>query len=333
MIRLGLIAVLLGAAAATVAPAADLVNDTYVLRAGDTIAVTVWNHPEFSMTGVQIRPDGKFMHPYAGEILAAGKTPGRLAGELRQALLKELRSPVVSVDIVEYREDRVFVVGAVKNPGSYLMREPFTVQQALASAGGATPTADMSSALLISPAGERTTVNLAAEMSVDPAAPRTPVTGGSTLILYERREERVAVLGAALAAAAWLFGPWAFMATTVGAVALLAWRQRRSPAATAVAGLHACDRFVDELHRGCPAVRPSLPRMDPGAAAAQVGSNQATQREKSTKGEKRLTSRRRGAVRPRRSLYRHHPDSDSWKCCGTCLCNHHGLQRENQHQH
>lgn len=196
MIRLGLIAVLLGAAVATVAPAADLVNDTYVLRAGDTIAVTVWNHPEFSMTGVQIRPDGKFMHPYAGEILAAGKTPGRLAGELRQALLKELRSPVVSVDIVEYREDRVFVVGAVKNPGSYLMREPFTVQQALASAGGATPTADMSSALLISPAGERTTVNLAAEMSVDPAAPRTPVTGGSTLILYERREERVAVLGA-----------------------------------------------------------------------------------------------------------------------------------------
>jgi uncharacterized membrane protein len=35
----------------------------------------------------------------------------------------------------------------------------------------------------------------------------------------------------ALAAAAWLFGPWAFMTATLGAVALLAWRQRRSPAA------------------------------------------------------------------------------------------------------
>lgn len=41
----------------------------------------------------------------------------------------------------------------------------------------------------------------------------------------------------ALAAAAWLFGPWAFMVTTAGAVALLAWRQRRSPAAAAVADL------------------------------------------------------------------------------------------------
>ena len=38
----------------------------------------------------------------------------------------------------------------------------------------------------------------------------------------------------ALAAAAWLFGPWAFMATTVGAVALLFVRQRHSPAAQAI---------------------------------------------------------------------------------------------------
>jgi len=41
----------------------------------------------------------------------------------------------------------------------------------------------------------------------------------------------------ALAAAAWLFGPWACMAATLGAVALLLWRQRRSPAARAIAEL------------------------------------------------------------------------------------------------
>lgn len=41
----------------------------------------------------------------------------------------------------------------------------------------------------------------------------------------------------ALAAAAWLFGPLTFMAATVGAVALLVWRQRRSPAAMAIADL------------------------------------------------------------------------------------------------
>lgn len=40
-----------------------------------------------------------------------------------------------------------------------------------------------------------------------------------------------------LAAAAWLFGPVAFIGTTLGAVALLAWRQRRSRASIAIADL------------------------------------------------------------------------------------------------
>ncbi|THD77528.1 MAG: DUF599 family protein [Phenylobacterium sp.] len=41
----------------------------------------------------------------------------------------------------------------------------------------------------------------------------------------------------ALAAAAWLFGAEAFLAATLGALALLLWRQRRSPAAAAVRDL------------------------------------------------------------------------------------------------
>lgn len=40
-----------------------------------------------------------------------------------------------------------------------------------------------------------------------------------------------------LAAAAWLFGPIAFMTATLGAVSLLLWRQRRSKAAGAIADL------------------------------------------------------------------------------------------------
>jgi uncharacterized membrane protein len=41
----------------------------------------------------------------------------------------------------------------------------------------------------------------------------------------------------ALAAAAWLFGPIPFILATLGAVGLLVWRQRRSPAAYAIADL------------------------------------------------------------------------------------------------
>lgn len=47
----------------------------------------------------------------------------------------------------------------------------------------------------------------------------------------------------ALAAAAWLFGPAAFIAGTLGGVALLLWRQRGSPASSAIADLR---RLLDD---------------------------------------------------------------------------------------
>jgi uncharacterized membrane protein len=54
----------------------------------------------------------------------------------------------------------------------------------------------------------------------------------------------------ALAAAAWLFGPIPFIAITLGAVSLLLWRQRLSPAAAAIADLR---RALEEYHGGRPA--------------------------------------------------------------------------------
>lgn len=50
----------------------------------------------------------------------------------------------------------------------------------------------------------------------------------------------------ALAAAAWLFGPWSFMAATLGAVALLFWRQRQSVAAGAI---HDLRKLLEERDR------------------------------------------------------------------------------------
>src|SRR6266446_5830863 len=51
----------------------------------------------------------------------------------------------------------------------------------------------------------------------------------------------------AAAAAAWLFGPWALVAATIVAVALLFWRQKLSPAAAAIASIRSIleDATVD----------------------------------------------------------------------------------------
>ncbi len=66
----------------------------------------------------------------------------------------------------------------------------------------------------------------------------------------------------ALAAAAWLFGPVAFMTATVGAIALLFWRQRRSPAAAAV---HDFRRLLEQRASGA-----ATPPSADGSATAPV---------------------------------------------------------------
>lgn len=182
--------------AVVLAPSLFAQDSTYSLRPGDTLAVTVWDHPEFSMPEVQIRPDGKFMHPFAGEILAAGKTPVQLAEDVRRALLTELRRPKVSISVVKYREDWLFVAGAVVKPGAVSSRQTLTIQQAIASAGGLTPTANLDRALIISPDGVRQEINLRAELQGGDDTGKTLLDAGSTLIVHELEPQNVAVIGA-----------------------------------------------------------------------------------------------------------------------------------------
>lgn len=67
----------------------------------------------------------------------------------------------------------------------------------------------------------------------------------------------------ALAGAAWLLGPWAFLAATLGALTLLLWRQRRSRASLAV-------RKVRQILERQPVVHgPHLPQARAKAAKAK----------------------------------------------------------------
>jgi len=176
---------------------AEILRDQYPLRAGDVIAITVWNHPELSMPEVQIRPDGKVMHPYAGEIVAAGKTPETLAKEIRKALLVELLNPIVSVNIAGYKQDWLFVTGAVRSPGPFPLREPMTIREAIMFAGGPAPDADLSHVLVIAPQRrQQDIVELSPDLSPVGRSGRLLLDAGYTLVVRQRDPQMVAGLGA-----------------------------------------------------------------------------------------------------------------------------------------
>jgi polysaccharide export outer membrane protein len=107
----------------------------YILFAGDEIEVQVWRNPDVSRK-VSIRPDGYISLPLLQNVKAAGLTPSELAKHVRTDYAKRLVNPEVTVIALTTRQPTVYVLGEVRAPGAFPLRNAVTAAQAIAAAGG-----------------------------------------------------------------------------------------------------------------------------------------------------------------------------------------------------
>ncbi len=139
-VRLAGVFLVAGVMACGSAPPADTEQLTtapeYHLGSGDRVRVTVLDQP--NLTG-EYRVDGagRLAFPLIGSIEARGLSPTELEQKITSKLKPEyLANPSVSVEVVNARP--FYVLGEVKNPGSYPYVEGMTVLNAVAIAGGFT---------------------------------------------------------------------------------------------------------------------------------------------------------------------------------------------------
>lgn len=135
---------------ATTADAADTdtADTQYRLGPEDVISVFVWKEPDLS-TSVMVRPDGKISLPLVEEFEAAGKTAAEIRELVTTALGRYIDNPVVSVSVEEINHPKISVLGEVRLPGRYLMRQKTTILDAIALAGGFTEWADRGSVTIV----------------------------------------------------------------------------------------------------------------------------------------------------------------------------------------
>ena len=112
----------------------------YRINPGDILLVLVWNEDSLNQNPeILVRPDGYINFPLAGEIEAAGQTPGQLEGKLADALSDYLKDrPTVTVSLRQLSGNKIYVLGKVQRPGEYPLNRPTDVMQALALGGGLT---------------------------------------------------------------------------------------------------------------------------------------------------------------------------------------------------
>lgn len=124
----------------------------YELAAGDKLEIVFFTHPEQDRF-VTVRPDGRISLPFLGDLLAAGKEPEVLAGEIQEGYREVLVNPRVDV-IVQETGAPFFVVGEVNAPGQFKLEHQLDVVQAVARAGGYTETARLDNFVLIRRTGD-----------------------------------------------------------------------------------------------------------------------------------------------------------------------------------
>jgi polysaccharide export outer membrane protein len=150
LLLVSLVMLLLGAAGdaaaqqqAAPAPAGSaataLSDDTnYIIGPADRLKISVWNQGDISGE-YAVAGDGSFTFPLIGRVVANGLTLAGLEAALRRQLADGfVKNPQVTVAVLEYRSKRVFVMGALRAPGTYALTGSMSLIEALARAGSTT---------------------------------------------------------------------------------------------------------------------------------------------------------------------------------------------------
>ena len=136
--------------------AASSASPDHLIGPLDQLEVFVWRAPELS-TKVTVRPDGRISTPLVEDMVAAGKTPTRLAKDLENSLSQYVKSPQVSVIVSNFTstfDQQVRVLGEAQKPIALPYQSGMTVLDVMVAVGGLTEFAAGNKSVLIRGKGE-----------------------------------------------------------------------------------------------------------------------------------------------------------------------------------
>ncbi|MCP1659202.1 polysaccharide export protein [Neisseria perflava] len=131
-------------------------NYQYRIGNGDVLNIMVWAHNDLNSPVQQSNPQthqvsrgtwvderGYIAYPLIGQMYAKGKTIAELQNAMTTRLRQYLKNPQVSINVTDFRSQRVSIAGAVAQAGELpITNVPMTILDAVNLAGGAASNAD-----------------------------------------------------------------------------------------------------------------------------------------------------------------------------------------------
>jgi protein involved in polysaccharide export with SLBB domain len=172
--------------------------DDYRIKPGDNLGITVMDEQDLTKH-VIVDPQGSITLPLVNQVVVANMTLPQATKDLTQRLAVFIKSPQVTVELVETVKMQVNVSGEVRSPGLYTLTSSTRLMDAVTQAGGYTQSADLSKVAVTHSDGSVTAVNLNKFLQGTDVTTNIPLTGGDTVVIPARQVDvigTVSVLGA-----------------------------------------------------------------------------------------------------------------------------------------
>ena len=98
-----------------------ITESSYILGAGDVIYLTIAQLEELNQY-LKIGPDGTIRLIQLGDVIAEGYTLDELKDSLVKAYSKYIKSPILTIRMIDYRPVNVYIAGEVSRPGMYTIK-------------------------------------------------------------------------------------------------------------------------------------------------------------------------------------------------------------------
>jgi|AZIJ01.1.fsa_nt_gi polysaccharide export outer membrane protein len=178
---------------------------TYRLGPADIISITVWDHPELTIpaggersaiqAGTMIANDGTIYYPYVGVLHLAGKTLAEARELLTERLGKYIEDVKLDVRMADFKSQRVYIVGEVKEPGiKHINDLPPTMLEMINRSGGFAPEADRRN-ITLTRNGQTYRVDLLALYENGDSSQNVLLEPGDVVNVWDRQLNKVFVLG------------------------------------------------------------------------------------------------------------------------------------------
>jgi len=112
--------------------------DDYVIGGGDTLKVSVYDHADLD-SKVRVSAQGSIFLPLIGNIKVSGMNVDQATRKIASLYSAGyIVNPQVSIFVEEYRSQKITILGQVKKPGVYELRETTTILEMVSKAEGLT---------------------------------------------------------------------------------------------------------------------------------------------------------------------------------------------------